>query len=41
MAMFFLLALVWLAIAVLGWSWLVTAARADRAHTRRRPSRRR
>jgi hypothetical protein len=41
MSMFVLLVLGWLAIAVLGWSWLATAARADRAHARRRPPRRR
>jgi biotin transporter BioY len=34
----------WLAVAVLGWSWLAAAARADRAdraHARRRRPRRR
>jgi hypothetical protein len=31
----------WLAIAVLGWSWLASAARADRAQAQRRITRRR
>jgi hypothetical protein len=30
MLMFFVLALAWLALAVLGWSWFAMAARADR-----------
>jgi hypothetical protein len=29
-------AIAWLAVLVLGWSWLVTAARADRQQARRR-----
>jgi len=29
------LAAAWLALIVLGWSWLVTAARADRYEARR------
>jgi hypothetical protein len=29
------LAVGWLALLVLGWSWLVTAARADRREARR------
>ena len=41
MSMFVWLAAGWLAVAVLGWSWLASAARADRAHAQRRITRRR
>jgi hypothetical protein len=41
MSMFVWLAAAWLVVAVLGWSWLVSAARADRAHAQRRMTRRR
>ena len=36
MSIFVWLAAGWLAVVVLGWSWLASAARADRAHERRR-----
>jgi hypothetical protein len=35
MSIFVWLAAGWLAVVVLGWSWLASAARADRAHERR------
>jgi hypothetical protein len=48
MSMLVWVAVGWLALAVLGWSWLAAAARADRAHMQRlasprsrRPDRRR
>jgi hypothetical protein len=37
MSIFVVLALAWLALAVLGWSWLAAAARGDRAQARRPP----
>ena len=42
MWIFVWLAVAWLALLVLGWSWLVTAARADRREARhtRAPGRR-
>jgi hypothetical protein len=36
MSIFVWLAAGWLAVVVLGWSWLASAARADRAHEQRR-----
>jgi hypothetical protein len=41
MSMLVWLAAAWLAVAVVGWSWLASAARADRAHAQRRITRRR
>jgi hypothetical protein len=41
MSMFVWLAVGWLVLAVLGWSWLASAARADRAQAQRRMTRRR
>jgi hypothetical protein len=41
MSLILILALGWLALAVLGWSWLAAAARADRMHARRGPRQRR
>jgi hypothetical protein len=35
MPLLVLLAGAWLALIILGWSWLVTAARADRCEARR------
>ena len=37
MSLIFVLALAWLALAVLGWSWLAAAARGDRAQVRIAP----
>jgi hypothetical protein len=34
MSVIFVVALAWLALAVLGWSWLAAAARGDRAQLR-------
>jgi hypothetical protein len=36
-SLFLVLAVGWLALAVLGWSWFATAARADRARIQRPP----
>jgi hypothetical protein len=36
MSIFVWLAAGWLFVVVLGWSWLASAARADRAHEQRR-----
>jgi hypothetical protein len=41
MSMFLWFAAGWLVVAVLGWSWLASAAQADRAHQQRRMPRRR
>ncbi|HYH89319.1 MAG TPA: hypothetical protein VEX67_08795 [Solirubrobacteraceae bacterium] len=38
MTMLIWVAAAWLALAVLGWSWLATAARADRAQLQRPPT---
>jgi hypothetical protein len=36
-SLFLVLAVGWLALAVLGWSWFAIAARADRARIQRPP----
>ena len=37
MSVFLVLALAWLVVAVLGWSWLAAAGRADRERRERPP----
>jgi hypothetical protein len=38
MSIYLVAGLAWLGLAVLGWSWLATAARADRDRARRPPA---